>query len=178
MKSNRYDLLILAMLVATLAIGGLFVLYRHHELLHDAPPMELRVDPAKNVTPSPAKTTVVLPQPEHAAVPEAAKEPAESAPMNVPPMNVAPMNVAPMNVALVTADWCGACQSFKRDVMPLLRERLDEKQIAFREVDLDRQADEARALLADAEQSIPQLVVFQCAEKNGSDPAPARRCSR
>ena len=61
-------------------------------------------------------------------------------------------------VVLIGADWCPACQTMKRSVMPKLESAGGLKDVAFTIVDTDRQGELARSMMQG--NSIPQLVMY------------------
>jgi thioredoxin-like negative regulator of GroEL len=64
----------------------------------------------------------------------------------------------PMMV-MVSTDWCGPCQSMKRNVLPRLRERGMFKKVAFAQVNADRDSELAKELTGGG--PIPQLVMYR-----------------
>ncbi|MBX7168779.1 MAG: thioredoxin family protein [Pirellulales bacterium] len=61
-------------------------------------------------------------------------------------------------VILVGAEWCPACQTMKRSIMPEFRRRGGLSRVAFAQVDTDRQGELASRLTHGG--PIPQLIVF------------------
>ncbi len=64
----------------------------------------------------------------------------------------------PMMV-MVSTDWCGPCQSMKRNVLPKLRERGLFKRVAFAQVNADRDSELAKELTGGG--PVPQLVMYR-----------------
>jgi thiol-disulfide isomerase/thioredoxin len=62
-------------------------------------------------------------------------------------------------VVMVSTDWCGPCQSMKRNVLPKLRERGLFKKVAFAQVNADRESDLAKEITGGG--PIPQLVLYR-----------------
>ena len=62
-------------------------------------------------------------------------------------------------VVLVGAEWCPACQTMEKQVVPKMRERGLLKRIAFALVDLDHDRDLGRSLTSGG--PIPQLIFFR-----------------
>ncbi|MGA2797239.1 MAG: thioredoxin family protein [Thermoguttaceae bacterium] len=62
-------------------------------------------------------------------------------------------------VVMVSTDWCGPCQSMKRNVLPRLRERGMFKKVAFAQVNADRDSELAKELTGGG--PIPQLVMYR-----------------
>ena len=62
-------------------------------------------------------------------------------------------------VVMVSTDWCGPCQSMKRNVLPRLRERGMFKKVAFAQVNADRDSELAKELTGGG--PVPQLVMYR-----------------
>ena len=62
-------------------------------------------------------------------------------------------------VVMVSTDWCGPCQSMKRNVLPKLRERGLFKKVAFAQVNADRDSELAKELTGGG--PVPQLVMYR-----------------
>jgi thiol-disulfide isomerase/thioredoxin len=62
-------------------------------------------------------------------------------------------------VVMVSTDWCGPCQSMKRNVLPRLRERGTFKKVAFAQVNADRDSELAKELTGGG--PVPQLVMYR-----------------
>jgi thiol-disulfide isomerase/thioredoxin len=62
-------------------------------------------------------------------------------------------------VVMVSTDWCGPCQSMKRNVLPRLRERGIFKKVAFAQVNADRDSELAKELTGGG--PVPQLVMYR-----------------
>lgn len=62
-------------------------------------------------------------------------------------------------VVMVGTDWCGPCQSMKRNVLPKLRERGLFKKVVFAQVNADRDSDLAKELTGGG--PVPQLVLYR-----------------
>ncbi len=62
-------------------------------------------------------------------------------------------------VVLVSAEWCGACKTMERDVIPKVRQQPLFRRISFARVDLDRQRTLGRKLTRGG--PIPQLLMFR-----------------
>jgi thiol-disulfide isomerase/thioredoxin len=67
-------------------------------------------------------------------------------------------------VVMVTTDWCGPCQTMKRNILPKLRERGLFKKVAFAQVNADRESRLAKELTGGG--PVPQLVMYR-RTKNG-----------
>ena len=65
-------------------------------------------------------------------------------------------------VVMVSTDWCGPCQSMKRNVLPKLRERGLFKKVAFAQVNADRDSELAKELTGGG--PVPQLVMYRKTE--------------
>jgi thioredoxin-like negative regulator of GroEL len=61
-------------------------------------------------------------------------------------------------VVLVGADWCPACQTMKRSVIPQLASRGILKRVAFAQINTDQESELARKMMRGG--SIPQLLMF------------------
>ena len=66
-------------------------------------------------------------------------------------------------VVMVSTDWCGPCQSMKRNVLPKLRERGLFKRVAFAQVNADRDSELAKELTGGG--PVPQLVMYRRTER-------------
>jgi thiol-disulfide isomerase/thioredoxin len=66
-------------------------------------------------------------------------------------------------VVMVSTDWCGPCQSMKRNVLPRLRERGMFKKVAFAQVNADRDSELAKELTGGG--PVPQLVMYRRTER-------------
>jgi thiol-disulfide isomerase/thioredoxin len=66
-------------------------------------------------------------------------------------------------VVMVSTDWCGPCQSMKRNVLPRLRERGLFKKVAFAQVNADRDGELAKELTGGG--PVPQLVMYRRTER-------------
>ncbi len=62
-------------------------------------------------------------------------------------------------VVMVSTDWCGPCQTMKRNILPKLREWGLFKKVAFAQVNADRESQLARELTGGG--PVPQLVMFR-----------------
>jgi thioredoxin-like negative regulator of GroEL len=62
-------------------------------------------------------------------------------------------------VVLVSAEWCGACKTMEREVIPKMRQRGLFRRVSFARVDLDRQRTLGRKLTRGG--PIPQLLMFR-----------------
>jgi thioredoxin-like negative regulator of GroEL len=62
-------------------------------------------------------------------------------------------------VVLVSAEWCGACKTMEREVIPKMRQQGLFRRVSFARVDLDRQRTLGRKLTRGG--PIPQLLMFR-----------------
>jgi thioredoxin-like negative regulator of GroEL len=62
-------------------------------------------------------------------------------------------------VVFVGAEWCGPCQTMKREVIPQIRRRCLRGRVAFAMVNMDRERELARRLTRGG--PIPQLLMFR-----------------
>jgi thiol-disulfide isomerase/thioredoxin len=163
MKSGKFDMLVIAVAVAVVAIASLFILHaRSHENTHDAPPA---IDmPAVKVS-LPAKPAVKLvtrdlvqTDKQKIEVRSQKSEPAAH------PSFAAPVSYEQTDtrgLALLTASWCGPCHAYEDGAIKALRPYFAEMNLSFSEVDIDRNPQEAAELFGDAKHTIPQLVLYE-----------------
>ena len=62
-------------------------------------------------------------------------------------------------VVLVGAEWCGACEQMRKEVIPRVRKRGLLRRVAYAFVDLDRQRKLGRELTGDG--LIPQVIMYR-----------------
>jgi thiol-disulfide isomerase/thioredoxin len=62
-------------------------------------------------------------------------------------------------VVMVEADWCGPCQNMKNNVLPQVKRRGALARVAFAHVNVDRDPDLVRGLLANG--PIPRLIMYR-----------------
>ena len=62
-------------------------------------------------------------------------------------------------VVMVSAEWCGACQVMKREVVPQIKEKGLLKKVSFAIVDLDKQRKLGQTLTHGG--PIPQLLMYR-----------------
>jgi thiol-disulfide isomerase/thioredoxin len=62
-------------------------------------------------------------------------------------------------VVLVSAEWCGACKTMEREVIPKMKQRGVFRRVSFARVDLDREKKLGRTLTRGG--PIPQLLMFR-----------------
>ena len=79
--------------------------------------------------------------------------------MTTPRRDARPTDTGRPMVILVGADWCPACQTMKNDVVPQVKRRGLLGRVAYAVVNLDRQRDLGRQLVADG--PIPQFIMYR-----------------